>query len=1439
MSNLDVSSISYTNLDFGSIYPDLLDLAKTLSNEWDPSASNESDPGVVLLKEAAFVGDHNNYHIDKNTLENFIQTATQDKSMRNIVELNGYTPRYYVAPTGKVSFRYTLAEGEKAETFIIPAFTLSISDPDENVSYLQAEDLGIVFDSESSTRSATSTATFIQGTLETLTVNGSNIISIENLDDNNRIYLPETFVAQNGLYVRYSSDVDHKEYGYWTRDNFMSTKAEGSRVFRLDFDSDKGIPYLEFPKDISNIINSGLIIKYISTSGVKGNVGTNVLTHIVSPTTIIDSFGTEHNSDNFNLSNPTAITNGKDPETLEEMYASFKKIVGTFNTLVTRKDYANRIYSLEDSYGTPYVSNAYVTDRNTDINKSCNVVSRDHNGVYIQPLSVQINKLIYDTSAIYPIASKPSKPKGTVITCVEDGTYSLWLNTGAIWKRFDSINLDEFSLIAGAMSPYDLCIYALKAFSMTNYNSKVPYRALESAYTPAAKSTEYTIKTLINEDKSINHNFVDGTDSITPLDVFCYKNYAPLNITLTPYYKVSKAIKAEITDNIYRALSEAFNPRTLEWGEALSILKIKEVILNCDDRIRDVNINPISYRTAVLKSNGEEVDFKTSADYFVDNITKNILAGRVCLFDFDDRFNLNYGQASNDTCDNIFNGVKKISTKLELNLNTTEDVKSSYTTETTTTSTPIRITANNYAYSLTNNSGIASNLYPSISVGNSQILKYDPVSGVGGVFKLCTWDKIETANTDATEYRATADKTYEISFNGATLVNSEIEGSFNRITVDGELLIKEISYQTKTAEAITNLNYTLKKNEAIQILKPNYYSDVIYSTNVYARYINTNGNITIPANVDYKLKAGEMIILVWQEDGIDKQEILSAGTVINSSFTLMPTDQTATTIKKKYRDTAGMLQDYSAFKQLSANNTISTRKMMTTSLETTALRCYWYVNDNDSNELFTDSKTERILNADEFFAYTNDDLSEMVIFGAGTKLNKSPNDVSGTGNKWSIAKEDTTTMLENIQAEGISAAVNWQTVNLAGKPLTITEMNVLSLGEGDNIIISGWSNCEDGYKIDNNFKYCNGTIIYTVDGNSTTLPATTSNYLIRSRLDINSSSDSPMELTVSDAAASTGLPATDGQTAVGAVQTVEIVYGNNVTQLITGANNVTRFIQTSKPVSLYGGDNIDMTLFDDIDMYVYVNDNSIQSWMQTGAVMNNQQIVLDYSDTALGFVGSSAQGYNYEAIYSINVNDASKDYIIPITIDGSDVTITATMLNSSGTNIQFTDYNLSNKVSTMILEGNSSYFLCPNITKTGKVYLKLNWTVSNNALKEFEIITVDNLKVVNSVNNSITLRQDIKLDTILARIKELISSSDRPSTKYFYTYDINDGVHMNLDTYVIIDGEDVNKKPIYSSKAFDNAEIFWDKHNLANELTIAQIDIRNSTVNIVSGMLGD
>jgi hypothetical protein len=59
-----ISAISYTNKDFQTIYPERLEAAKELARNWDPTISNESDPGVVLLKLNAIIADKNNYNID-------------------------------------------------------------------------------------------------------------------------------------------------------------------------------------------------------------------------------------------------------------------------------------------------------------------------------------------------------------------------------------------------------------------------------------------------------------------------------------------------------------------------------------------------------------------------------------------------------------------------------------------------------------------------------------------------------------------------------------------------------------------------------------------------------------------------------------------------------------------------------------------------------------------------------------------------------------------------------------------------------------------------------------------------------------------------------------------------------------------------------------------------------------------------------------------------------------------------------------------------------------------------------------------------------------------------------------------------------------------------------------------------------------------------------
>jgi len=336
--------------------------------------SNESDPGVVLLKEGAFIADHTNYNIDKNVLESFLPSATQESSVRNIVDMNGYNPRYYVSATGDVSFTYQADEDETFEAFSIPKFTLKVANDDDTITYTQISNLTI---NENKVASA---CQFIEGTLNTLEVDGSTTILLENLDENNRIYFPVSYVAQNGIYV---ANVDDKET-FWERTDYLLTKPLKSLAYKVGYDSNKGVPYVEFPSDIASIIGSGLYIIYISTTGASGNISSGTLSKITSDTTY--KIGTrEIDLEKMTLVNNSSFTNGKDPETIDEMYQSFKKIVGTFDTLVTKLDYKNAINTQVNTVSNKkLVSNSVVTDVTDDYNHATKIVAYDEYGPYFE-----------------------------------------------------------------------------------------------------------------------------------------------------------------------------------------------------------------------------------------------------------------------------------------------------------------------------------------------------------------------------------------------------------------------------------------------------------------------------------------------------------------------------------------------------------------------------------------------------------------------------------------------------------------------------------------------------------------------------------------------------------------------------------------------------------------------------------------------------------------------------------------------------------------------------------------------------------------------------------------------------------------------------------------------------------------------------------------------
>ena len=114
--NNPISNMSYTNRDFQTIFPELLDVTNELTDKWDPASSNESDPGVVLLKEDAIITDKNNYNIDKNALENYPLSVTQHKNAVQVFESKGYRPQLYVAAEGNLSLYWQGAEESEEES---------------------------------------------------------------------------------------------------------------------------------------------------------------------------------------------------------------------------------------------------------------------------------------------------------------------------------------------------------------------------------------------------------------------------------------------------------------------------------------------------------------------------------------------------------------------------------------------------------------------------------------------------------------------------------------------------------------------------------------------------------------------------------------------------------------------------------------------------------------------------------------------------------------------------------------------------------------------------------------------------------------------------------------------------------------------------------------------------------------------------------------------------------------------------------------------------------------------------------------------------------------------------------------------------------------------------------------------------------------------------
>ena len=547
---MNIPPLSYTNKDFASIYEELLHLAKKISYKWDPTISNESDPGVVLLKLAAIVADKNNYNIDKNVLEFFPETVTQLRNARNLFKQLGYNMKWYNSAECEVTFKL---KDNSYEFVSIPAFTM-VSNDDDSVVYTLMENINLI------PNNMAQKAKCLQGIITTLQVNGKDYIDIQDLDDNNRVYFPTTNVPENGIFITTVDSNSTSDFmNFWERVDNLSTQPLTKNCFYFGIDSFNNLAYIQFPEDIADIIKEGLTVRYLLTSGHDGNIAAKrIIRFYGSPNgTVIraavegeessSSGATEEAlSDEFiDVSNGSASIDGEDPEDIDSAYNNYKKVVGTFDTLVTLKDYISAIYN------SNLVSNGLVMDRTNDIQTSYKIVSEQSG---------------FETIEI--IQSNPTYEK--------DG--------------------DKYIQDNKSMSAFDLKMVLLQKSSTENITTGIEYN---KTFNISLQEDYDNVELYLDDKKHIQHNFKEayGDYNTNP---FCFINEFPIKCTIIPHKKLEKEDIKSLKNNVKNALFEHLNARKMTFGEEPSYFDIYNIITNCDERIKLITLDNFTYRTKAI-----------------------------------------------------------------------------------------------------------------------------------------------------------------------------------------------------------------------------------------------------------------------------------------------------------------------------------------------------------------------------------------------------------------------------------------------------------------------------------------------------------------------------------------------------------------------------------------------------------------------------------------------------------------------------------------------------------------------------------------------------------------------------------------------------------------------------------------------------------------------
>lgn len=1133
--------LSYTNKDFESVYVELLDLVKKLTYKWDPSVSNESDPGVILLKLNALIADKINYNIDNNILECFPETVSQLSNARQLFAQLGYFMKWYRSASTIISMKYI---GDKTDvpSYTIPKFTM-VTDSEREIIYSIIGTSGTqeidrsVSDVHLLTDGTISSAVVMEGVATTYSINGETNINVSHLDTKNRLYFDTNMIAENGIFITNS---DNTNYNEWVKKDNLLVEEPGQTIYRFGTTSDGAYCYLEFPEDAELLFKNGINITYLRTDGLAGNIAANVLTDFYYSFAPVEDTSVTINADRVKVTNIYSAVDGKDPETIEDGYKHYKRTVGTFDTLVTLRDYLNYLLNSE------LVSNGFVCDRTNDLQSTYNIVTLKD--------SILSSVHVIEKDAIPGYLSGTTFYAGKVgtiyynaYTAEQIGTSHCYdLDSGKIYNLVNG-TFDEVS------STPNFDAFSLKLYLLQYMPAVTTAAAHSLTFNMLSNNQQDTVKDYLQDVKSLQHDFKNLESPTSVSSHFCFfKNKFPIDCRITTQYPLSSVEASDMMGTIKSALYNKLSSKELDFGSEVTLEKVKEIIQESDARIKDVNMANIEFTTYAVYYDSKLVD---TGYPFVE----------VAINTPEDKVDISY-QFTNDSVpiadpqvfmrkagETNYEPITFVYSSPNWKLNTTNVNLTDYgiyfkyeeafiATENQTQFTVAH--AVNRIESVTR-----SRVELSGATFSNKVITLPSPSSTGVPVVITYWST-EGSNI-VTGDKITARISYKTQFEDEIYAKSILAGktpliiSGNKYThrfdqtynsnrpnneAQDKYEVNDVKYiRTNVDIAVSNTSneYTLRDNESIQFYSPNLIDATSYSNYVKFEFYTPNASSkVINANTNYQLLPNEYLFLYWKDsDNKDAYyrfasygkghivcptfELTSSNTSVGGAFLQSETDLSPNNYTST--DNMGYLADLSsaiglnlnsAANILSGTKTIVIKKINEVTINSSdGCYCYWILNETTEDLQYyefpvnhgNDTTHDRLLDAGEYFIYSNSDLSEMSILGSGTRVHVvEPNTEI---NMWRVKVLDSSVILNS----GASALANyWKEIPTNGY-VELTENKIYTLNAGTkfrlvNDNLASWSRVfnRGGVKSGSNVTphTTSKTVNSWVDGTSNTITFT-------------------------------------------------------------------------------------------------------------------------------------------------------------------------------------------------------------------------------------------------------------------------------------------------------------------------------------------------------------